>query len=105
MNPEYDPSLWQSVDLEIKPDGHIAGQALSEPLPSGHVVMASVVSYEYEGNGMAQINHVPQVALTDETGAIVGEPIARDARNAEEAVENALQAGEYAIENPGTFLD
>ena len=105
MNPEYDPTVWQSMDLEIKPDGHVAGQALSEPLPSGHVVTASVVSYEYERNGMARINHVPQVALTDETGAIVGEPMAHDARNAETAVENALQAGEYAAENPEQFLD
>jgi hypothetical protein len=105
MNLEYDPSIWQSVGLEIKRDGHVAGQARSEPLPSGHVVVVSVTSYEYESGGVTGMQHVPHVVLTDESGAIVAEPWAWDAPDAERAVNKSLLAGEYAARNPEEYLD
>lgn len=105
MNPEHDPDFWQQMDIGTDNSGHVTGQAVSEPLPGGYLVVASVTSYDYDRGDQTLTNHVPNVVITHETGAIVAEPEARDSHVALSAVNAALQAGEYAGENLDRFLD
>ena len=107
MSPEAelqnDADVWESDNLTVNDDGYVEGNAHTFE-SGGHTITASVSSYCYERNGVERMNHVPNVVIEAENGAIVTEVDANDSEDAELAIENAKGAAEFAFNNIEDFV-
>ena len=101
---ENNEEAWDYDGIEIDDDGKVVGSAY-RMFNDGYDVTVSVFSYEYRQNGETHMNHVPHVVVNNPDGAIVSEPEARDSSNAEKAIENAKNLGEYVYENTQDFIN
>lgn len=102
---ENNEEVWRHDSIEINEEGKVAGSAFTWPFEGGYDVVVSVFSYEYEQDGETHMNHVPNVVVNNPDGAIVSEPEARDSSNAEKAIENAKNLGEYVYNHPQDFIN
>ena len=76
-------------EFRVGPEGGVLGSCWTDKTEEGYSVQASVTSYYYERGCKKKMNHVPNVVVTDDSGAIVSEPHVHDSTNAEKAIENA----------------
>jgi len=82
--------------------GWVTGTAHTEIIHDRYWAQASVTSYEYEDG---KLNHVPNVVLVEDGGYIVAEPHAHDSTNPHQAIENALDTAEWAINHTDELQD
>jgi len=88
-------------DLDVDSDGFVTGSAHTRE-KDGHRVQASVTSYEYDDG--QKMNHVPLIAVTDETGSIYAHPTAPESVDPKTAIENARAAAEHAFKNLSQYV-
>ena len=95
--------VWKHSDLILNDNGYVSGVAYTKE-QNGYSIEISVFTYEYEQNGETKMNHVPNIILSNKNGSITAEPHAHDSQNAEKAIQNAINTGEYVIENLNQFV-
>ena len=93
--PEQESEIWDYDELRVNDEGMVEGSAHTRRTSGGETVTATVISYTYDDG--EEVNHVPHVVVSDESGSILGEPHGHDSENPRTAIERAKNTAESAF--------